>query len=293
MQSEANKLRALESMLADEDPATRKLVLGELSAHRSLHEETVKRLTQSTIPCVCKQASTILANWGIGPLNSGAPSQPQAGSMQGWPELEELCWQISETHSCEFSPDQGVELLDEIAESVRPHLPDHPCAHPEETVEIFSTVISEELGFSGNVCHYYEPENSILHCVLERRLGIPLSLSLVYIFTAHRLGLEFSGVNTPGHYLTRYQHIVFDPFDDGNILSPCELSQRFNCSPCCWSDPTFYRASPFQTAKRMLHNLVNAYARKQDTDHMQRYASYIQFLDLMCKQSSCPPPESS
>ena len=88
----------------------------------------------------------------------------------------------------------------------------------------------DRLGFCGNTYDYYDPRNSFLPEVLRRRLGIPITLTLVYKAVAERVGLRVEGVNAPGHILARvYDHsgpILVDPFFRGQMLTPEEALER-------------------------------------------------------------------
>ena len=86
----------------------------------------------------------------------------------------------------------------------------------------------EEEGFRGNTEDYYDPRNSFLNDVLDRRLGIPITLSVVYVAVAARAGLEAAGVGLPGHFVVRAErrgrHRLLDPFHGGTLLdrAACE-----------------------------------------------------------------------
>lgn len=81
----------------------------------------------------------------------------------------------------------------------------------------------EEAGFAGNAEDYSDPRNSYLNDVLDRRLGIPITLSLVLIDVGRRLGLEMEGIGLPGHFVTGArvggEHILLDPFNGGTVLT--------------------------------------------------------------------------
>jgi regulator of sirC expression with transglutaminase-like and TPR domain len=91
-----------------------------------------------------------------------------------------------------------------------------------------SQFLLEEEGFRGNAEDYYDPRNSFLHHVLDRRLGIPITLSIVYVAVAARAGLEAVGVGLPGHFIVRAErrgrHRLIDPFHGGGLLdrAACE-----------------------------------------------------------------------
>jgi regulator of sirC expression with transglutaminase-like and TPR domain len=88
----------------------------------------------------------------------------------------------------------------------------------------------DELGFHGNARDYYDPRNSYLNEVLDRRTGIPLTLSVLYLEVGRRIGLALEGVSFPGHFLVRLPlrgtMLVLDPFSGGEPQSEAELRAR-------------------------------------------------------------------
>ena len=91
--------------------------------------------------------------------------------------------------------------LDEMGRGLRTRLEDEQ--RPERAVMALNHYLFDELGFSGNAADYYDPRNSYLNDVIERRLGIPITLSIVYIEIGQRLGLALRGVSFPGHFLVK------------------------------------------------------------------------------------------
>jgi regulator of sirC expression with transglutaminase-like and TPR domain len=102
---------------------------------------------------------------------------------------------------------------------VRDRLADETAA--PVILQELSRYLFQEEGFAGNAAAYYDPRNSFLNDVLDRRLGIPLTLSMVYLEVGWRLGLPLQGVNFPGHFLVRYQgqalSLLVDPYHDGQV----------------------------------------------------------------------------
>src|SRR5258705_4061572 len=84
--------------------------------------------------------------------------------------------------------------------------------------------------FSGNLVDYYDPRNSYLNEVMERRTGIPITLSILYLEVGKRLGLNLKGVSFPGHFLVKLAvkrgQLVLDPFTGGHAQSDSDLRQR-------------------------------------------------------------------
>ena len=97
------------------------------------------------------------------------------------------------------------------------------------SIAALNLVLFSQHGFHGNRDAYYEPDNSFLHRVIERKTGIPITLSVLYIEVAQRVGLSISGVGFPGHFLVKTSiddhEVVIDPFNGGEIKSPNDLDR--------------------------------------------------------------------
>lgn len=145
-----------------------------------------------------------------------------------------------------------------------------------------SRYLFDEVGFRGNRDAYYEPQNSYLNDVLARRLGLPLTLSLLYIEVGKRLGLGFEGVGMPGHYLVRHREetrLCIDPFNSGVLLSEDECAARLRetmgRADLVW-DPNYLRPiGNRDTLVRMLRNIKQAYLRLDDAMRMIRTIDYL------------------
>ena len=127
-----------------------------------------------------------------------------------------------------------------------------------------------EGGFRGNEDNYYDPRNSFLNEVLDRKTGIPITLSVLYMEIGNRVGLPVSGVGFPGHFIIRYSaelEILIDPFNKGRILSErdCQemLNRIYGGGLKLKSDLLQY-ATRKQILARMLHNLKNIYVDSKD-----------------------------
>jgi regulator of sirC expression with transglutaminase-like and TPR domain len=109
--------------------------------------------------------------------------------------------------------------FDALAEAAKDRL-DNETAAPVVLRELIHTLYERE-GFRGNTESYHDPRNSLLNDVLDRRLGIPMTLGIVMLEVGWRLDLPLEGVNFPGRFLVRYkgatEHLLVDPFDGGRI----------------------------------------------------------------------------
>jgi regulator of sirC expression with transglutaminase-like and TPR domain len=128
-----------------------------------------------------------------------------------------------------------------------------------------------DMGFRGNANDYYSPRNSYLNEVLDRRTGIPLTLSTVAIAVAGRAGLEVVGIGLPGHFIAKAvrgtEEVLFDPYHGGRILTPgqCEvLVEQLTGEPFTIT-PELLQAMPLgRILLRLLTNLKGAHLRQGD-----------------------------
>jgi regulator of sirC expression with transglutaminase-like and TPR domain len=143
----------------------------------------------------------------------------------------------------------------------------------------------EEVGFAGNQTEYYDPRNSYLNQVVERRLGNPISLAMVQMEVARRVGMPLDGVSFPGHFLVRLpvgdSVLVMDPFNRGRPLDVEELRQRAkpHLGGEMPDDEALYRilhpASHRAMLMRMLRNLQGVYAEREDWERAVRSADRL------------------
>jgi len=133
----------------------------------------------------------------------------------------------------------------------------------KERVYALRTVLASEEGFRGNVLEYYDPRNSLLNEVLDRRTGIPITLSAIWLDICEQLRWPFVGVGLPGHYIIKHnspgQEILIDPFSGGRSLSRNECA-RFAASlageTLDLSDEDFQPCPKKIMLTRMLNNLL-------------------------------------
>jgi regulator of sirC expression with transglutaminase-like and TPR domain len=138
---------------------------------------------------------------------------------------------------------------------------------PVETVHAINKVMFEEEGFRGNREDYLDPRNSFLNDVFDRKLGIPISLSLIYMEVAKRVGLPLLGVGMPGHFLLKHydeyaNELLIDVFDGGRIVTSAACQRRLDeiYSGQMTLQPEHLAAvTRRQLLTRMLNNLRHIY----------------------------------
>jgi regulator of sirC expression with transglutaminase-like and TPR domain len=184
-------------------------------------------------------------------------------------------------------PDLDPDLYDTLLHSHTGHLRQEIDAIERWPLKMqaINRHLFEELGYAGNHDEYYDPRNSYINEVFERRLGNPISLAMVQMEVARRLGVPLDGVSFPGHFLVRLPVddgvLVMDPFNRGRPLDADELRQR--ASPHLGGDfpddealhQILNPASNRAILMRVLRNLHGVYSESGDWERAVRCADRI------------------
>ncbi|MBI4408533.1 MAG: tetratricopeptide repeat protein [Gemmatimonadetes bacterium] len=180
-------------------------------------------------------------------------------------------------------PGPYLRRLDLLAERVHDRLGEETA--PLIVLHELNRVLYQEEGFRANVENYYDARNSFLNDVLDRRLGIPISLGLVYLEVGWRLGLPVRGVNFPGHFLVRYDGeamtILVDPFDGGRLRfedQAQELLQRVYGGMVRLQPDFLQPAGKKDILVRLLTNLKRIYLNTRDD---ARALAAVEFILLV------------
>jgi regulator of sirC expression with transglutaminase-like and TPR domain len=162
-----------------------------------------------------------------------------------------------------------LDKLDRIADLARDRLTAGVGA--SDYITAINATLFEDYGFQGNRDNYYDPRNSFLNEVIDRRVGIPITLSVLYIEVARRIGLAIEGVGLPGHFVVRHQAaeetIYIDPFNSGRVLGEmgcAELVAEMSGGRRVLEPEHLRPVTRKQLLTRMLSNLLGIYAR---SDH--------------------------
>ena len=143
-------------------------------------------------------------------------------------ELARACLQIAQDAYPGLDVDGYVGEVERFANRLRARFA--PQASIEDRVIALNEFLFDDLGFGGNTDDYYDPRNSYLNEVIDRRTGIPITLSVIYMEIGRRIGLPFEGVSFPGHFLVRLPlrggTLVLDPFSGGLPQPEAELRER-------------------------------------------------------------------
>ena len=199
----------------------------------------------------------------------------QFDRMVGAPEeeidLARAALLLAATEYPELSVERELFLVDRIAEGVAPRMDDDSPLYQLNTL---SEYLFDELKFAGNHTNYYDPRNSFLNDVIERRLGIPITLSLLYIEVGKRLGVPLLGIGMPGHFVVRHRDdpdIFVDPFHGGILLSEEECAERLKQSTqgaLPWDREYLEPVSSRAFIARMLRNLKVVYLQRRSYERV-------------------------
>jgi regulator of sirC expression with transglutaminase-like and TPR domain len=183
--------------------------------------------------------------------------------------LAEACLLIAEDRYPALDVAGCIAKLDAIAATVRGRLAADGA--DERKVAALNHHLFRELGFRGDAESYYDPRNSYLNEVLDRRTGIPITLAIVYLEVGRRLGLQVQGVSFPGHFLVKLRlqrgSLVLDPFTGGAACSEPALRTRLGRALAqerrAKLDLERYLepATPREIVARVLRNLKRIYVK--------------------------------
>jgi regulator of sirC expression with transglutaminase-like and TPR domain len=212
-------------------------------------------------------------------------------------DLAEAALLLGEDEYPDLDIPRYLGQLDRLGEEARRALERAP-ATPEAVpgsgnIERLLRWLYGDLGFHGNEADYYDPRNSYLNEVIDRRTGIPITLAVVLIEVARRAGVEAQGVSFPGHFLVRTPSrggvLLVDPFE-GRLLGREDVRALHARATGVAREPDAQMLAPAPKRHilvRMLNNLRGIYANRSDTARLRRVIELMQVLapsDELSKQ---------
>ena len=178
-------------------------------------------------------------------------------------------------------PEQGIDvelpalLIAAAAHAAEPEsvtlarLDDIAGGVPAPTLSSLCEHLFVTLGFTGNACDYHDPANSWLDAVIERRTGIPITLSVLLLAVGRRLGLELHGIGMPGHFLVHApgDDVFIDAFSGGTVLDrqACRRLFAVTCGDgVAFDESMLAPVGPRMIARRMLNNIISIAVAERD-----------------------------
>ncbi|MFZ5496284.1 MAG: transglutaminase-like domain-containing protein [Verrucomicrobiota bacterium] len=265
--------QALAGLLDDPSPAVRQSLLAWFARHGRESVEFLRHVASQP-----NRALALHANWYLRELNFSDPVAEFRGFIRSLNyELETGALLLSRTIHPDLDIGASCALLDRMAARCRELIAEP--ATVRDKCRVMNRVLFHEFALRGNTEHYADPLNSFLDQVLIRRKGIPISLCIVYLLVAERLGLSLEPVGLPGHFVVGCyaEDLPFyiDPFNAGRIISASEavaLLRKHSLSPTIADlAPTPVR----EVLCRCCRNLVNHYSVANDPDRARLFAEFV------------------
>ena len=267
--------KALISLLADEDAKVYRTVRATILSYGPASSEWLREHRLSNDPVLRRRAGEIIDHFA----RQEADTQFLAFCLnQGEDfDLERGVLLLCRTQYPDINMEAYSALLDGYASELRQRLDLNGL--PEHIIRIINDYLFRELKFMADEQNFYDPGHSYFNCVLDQRVGNPISLSLLYLLLARRLRLPLTGIGLPGHFLCRYQssraEMYLDPSKGGRVLvkADCvkmvmQLQQRF--------DDSFL--APF-SARRILQRICaglhQIYTQQKSTYQAERLQRYL------------------
>jgi regulator of sirC expression with transglutaminase-like and TPR domain len=190
---------------------------------------------------------------------------------------------IAQPEYPQVDPDRYLNRMDELARRVREKIGAE--FNPYRQIAALNYILFNKEGYRGNKDAYYDPRNSFLNEVMERKVGIPITLCVLYMEVALRSGLTLHGVGFPAHFLVKYvgpkEQIVLDPFDGGEARSDRDLQRLLDevyRGKVKLNPELLASASKTQILIRMLNNLKAVYLRR---DEFLKALNVVQLLLIL------------
>jgi regulator of sirC expression with transglutaminase-like and TPR domain len=266
---------ALLNLLADEDPAIYRAVREKILSCGPPAAAWLRPHTMSNDPALRRRAREIVLHFD----RQAADDHFLAFCLRHGEELdlEQGALMLAQTRYPSINPEAYQALLDTYARELRERV--DFGVEPQQILAALNHYLFDELGYAGNEQNYYDPENSYLNRVMDRRTGNPINLSLVYILLARRLHLPVAGIGLPGHFICRYQstsaELYIDPFNHGKLLSKGDCVQYLACGSFSLRDDYLTPVTPRRLLLRVCGNLHQVYQRLELAAEAMRLQRYL------------------
>ncbi|HEX3719160.1 MAG TPA: transglutaminase-like domain-containing protein [Verrucomicrobiae bacterium] len=232
---EEKQRQALISLLADDDSKVYRTVREKLLSYGPSCSEWMREHTVSNDPVLRRRATEIVEHFA----RQDSDTQFLAFCLnQGEDfDLEHGVLLLSRTQYPLINIEGYSAVLDDYAGDLRERLDLNGPS--DQILRVINDYLFREQKFAGDEQNFYDPQNSYFNCVMDRRIGNPISLSLLYLLLSRRLRLPVVGIGLPGHFLCRYQtsrsELYVDAFHGGRLLAKADcvkhvinLRQRFD-----------------------------------------------------------------
>ncbi|MCL5096286.1 MAG: transglutaminase-like domain-containing protein [Candidatus Omnitrophica bacterium] len=266
---------ALISLLADDDPAVYRTIRSTILSYGKSSIAWLRPFALARDPVLRRRAQEIIHY-----LSRQEADRRFMGFCRTLGEdldVELGAWLLAQTLYPDINVAAYQALLDGYAAELRDRLAGQAGA--EKILATINQYLFGELGFTGNEQNYYDPENSYFSRVLDRRLGNPITLCLLFLLISRRLRLPVVGIGMPGHFLCRYQsstgETFIDAFNRGKLLTKAECIKYLLQSGHGYLEGYLAPVSPRRMLLRMCANLHQIYVDLELPKESSRFQRYI------------------
>lgn len=195
-------------------------------------------------------------------------------------DLEAAAFLIARYRHPETDMAPYVAWLDDKAAQVAQDLP--PVEDMYRTIGVLNKHLFVRGGLRGDAARYYDPDNSCIHRVIDRRRGIPITLSVIYMLVARRLGLPIKGVGMPGHFIVKYEgdgeETWIDPFHQGRLLSRTDCIRHMRRSGYPYRKQLLQPVKDRAIVRRMLGNLQRIYTETEQIAQAEQIRAFQEIV---------------
>ncbi|MFN7138545.1 MAG: SirB1 family protein [Limisphaerales bacterium] len=266
---------ALITLLADDDPSVYETIRAKLLSYGPEIVVWLKPHLLSGDPLLRRRAQALVDHFA----RQTADTNFLAFVLRQGEEfdLEHSIWLLAKTEYPGVNEQAYGALLDSYSNELRGRIDLNGDA--EQIIAHMNEYLFSELGFRGNEEDYYDPENSYLNRVIDRKLGNPISLSMVYIMVARRLQLPVTGIGLPGHFICRFQsskeEIYIDPFNRGKLLTKVDCVKYLLQTNHTLEEGHLLPVSARRVLLRICANLHQIYTTLEQSERMSRFQRYL------------------
>ena len=275
---------AFRALLDDTDPVVRAALIGEFARRSARAVPFLQEIARGQDRPLAWHAA-----WFLQELNFSDPVAEFKGFIRSLNyELETGALLLSRIHSPQLDIGACYATFDQLAARCRELMVEPSTAR--EKCRVLNRVLFHEHGFRGNLEHYTDPLNSFLDEVLARRKGLPITLSMVYVLVAQRIGLTLEPVGLPGHFVVGCfldaTPFFIDAFEQGALRTPAELfatlRQHYVAPSLSDLAPTPVR----EVLCRCCRNLSHHYAIAHDDLRARLYADLVEEFEATSERPS-------
>ena len=269
----ARRWKPFRSLLDDENPLVRKALLDRLKDNADEGVVFLREMADDHDPLLAKHAQDLIKTLG---WVDGVSGFIEFIRSQRY-ELETGWFLLDRTVYPSFQSSSSTLFMDKLARRTRELLT--PPMSPRQICSILNRVLFHEYGFRGAGKDFENPENSFLHRVIERRQGLPITLSVLFILIARRIGLELEPIGLPGRFVVGCfedeRPFYLDAWAGGKILEVEQMENYLEHSSVEGSGSALLPVTVAETLARGCRNLSYHYLRAEDMKKSKMFGSFV------------------